>query len=157
MAQNSLDQILFDDKSFSDLLKDVLAVLGNRNYLFLLIGLFFLSLTIGTHETLGIYMAIYFWELTPYQQGWLAINTLIGYQIAFFTAAHLHGKYDKRWTIVVTAWGLTFFWSLAPNLALLGFSPAAGSWGLVFFIIGIGLLINSFNNYKEEKEDKLNN
>ncbi len=123
---------------FSDLLKDVLAVLDNRNYRFLLIGLFFLSLTIGTHETLGIYMAIYFWELTPYQQGWLAINTLIGYQIAFFTAAHLHGKFDKRWTIVITAWGLTFFWSLAANLALLGFSPAAGSWNLVFFIIGIG-------------------
>ena len=67
---------------FSDLLKDVLAVLGNRNYLFV-VREFFPALTAGTHETLAIYMAIYFWELTPYQQGWLAINTLIGYQIAF--------------------------------------------------------------------------
>ena len=39
---------------FSDLLSDVAAVLGNRNYRFLLIGLFFLSLTIGTHETLSL-------------------------------------------------------------------------------------------------------
>ena len=39
---------------------DIWLVLQNRNYLFLLLGLFFLSLTIGTHETLGIYMVTFF-------------------------------------------------------------------------------------------------
>ena len=50
---------------------DVWSVLQNRNYLYLLLGLFFLSLTAGTHETLSIYMGTFYWELTPYQIGFL--------------------------------------------------------------------------------------
>jgi Na+/melibiose symporter-like transporter len=76
--------------------RDVGAVLKNRNYRFLLVGLFFLSLTIGTHETLGIYMATFFWELTSYQYGFLVLNNIIGVHLGFFLSARLHGEFDKR-------------------------------------------------------------
>ena len=46
--------------SFGSFYRDIWSVLQNRNYLYLLLGLFFLSLTIGTHETLAIYMGTFF-------------------------------------------------------------------------------------------------
>ena len=121
--------------SFFQLFKDVGEAVQNRNYLFLLIGLFFLSLTIGTHETLSIYMATFFWELSPYQIGFLAIANIIGFHLGFFFASVAHERFDKRWTIVCSAAGLSFFWSLAVTLALLGFAPENSTWTLVVFII----------------------
>ena len=51
-----------DGEKFSPfrLFRDMWEAIQNRNYLFLLIGLFFLSVTIGTHETLSIYIATFF-------------------------------------------------------------------------------------------------
>jgi Na+/melibiose symporter-like transporter len=117
---------------------DIWLVLQNRNYLFLLLGLFFLSLTIGTHETLGIFMVTFFWELTPNQIGFLVANNIIGVHLGFFLAAKLHDRFDKRWTIALCAVGLSVFWSMSVNLTLLGFAPANGSWSLVVFIIFFG-------------------
>ena len=123
---------------------DIWLVLQNRNYLFLLLGLFFLSLTIGTHETLGIYVVSFFWELSPNQIGFLMINNIIGVHLGFFLAAKLHGRFDKRWTIALCAVGLSVFWSMSVNLTLLGFAPANGSWPLVVFIIFFGSFSSFF-------------
>ena len=123
---------------------DIWLVLQNRNYLFLLLGLFFLSLTIGTHETLGIYMVTFFWELSPNQIGFLIINNVIGVHIGFFLAAKLHHRFDKRWTIALCAVGLSVFWSMSVNLALLGFAPANGTWPLLVFIIFFGSFASFF-------------
>lgn len=123
---------------------DIWLVLQNRNYLFLLLGLFFLSLTIGTHETLGIYVVSFFWELSPNQIGFLIINNVIGVHLGFFLAAKLHGRFDKRWTIALCAVGLSVFWSMSVNLTLLGFAPANGSWPLVVFIIFFGSFSSFF-------------
>ena len=64
---------------------DIWVVMQNRNYLYLLLGLFFLSLTIGTHETLAIYMGTFFWELTPFQIGFLILNNILGVHVGFFS------------------------------------------------------------------------
>lgn len=134
-------QRMRDEGAFSvgAMLHDIWAAASNPHYRFLLLGLFFLSLTIGTHETLGIYMATYFWQLTPYQIGWLVLSSVIGYHVGFASVAMTHRRFDKRWTIVATAAGLSFFWSLAVTLRLFGVAPANTSWALVAFIIGIGL------------------
>jgi Na+/melibiose symporter-like transporter len=124
--------------------RDVGAVLKNRNYRFLLVGLFFLSLTIGTHETLGIYMATFFWELTSYQYGFLVLNNIIGVHLGFFLSARLHGEFDKRWTIVVSSVGLSVFWSMGVNLALMGLAPENTSWSLVLFIVFLGSFASFF-------------
>ncbi len=132
MSQPPSDQEGF---SFNGLMSDIWMAIQNRNYLFLLIGLFFLSMTIGTHETLGIYMGTFFWALSPYQIGFLAIANIIGYHLGFFLASKSHERFDKRATIVASAAGLSFFWSLAVTLALFGLAPETSSWTLVVFII----------------------
>ena len=133
-----------DKVSLRSFYGDIWLVLQNRNYLFLLLGLFFLSLTIGTHETLGIYMVTFFWELSPNQIGFLVVNNVIGVHIGFFLAAKLHHRFDKRWTIALCAVGLSVFWSMSVNLALLGFAPANGSWPLLVFIIFFGSFASFF-------------
>ena len=130
-----------DGEAFSAgrLLKDMWEAVQNRHYRFLLLGLFFLSMTIGTHETLSIYMATFFWELSPFQIGWLILNNVIGYHIGFALTSRAHARFDKRWTIVATAAGLSFFWSLAVTLRLFDLAPENSSWNLVAFIVGIGI------------------
>ncbi len=118
--------------------RDIWLVLQNCNYLFLLLGLYFLSLTIGTHETLGIFTVTFFWELTPNQIGFLVANNIIGVHLGFFFGRKLHDRYDKRWTIALCAAGLSVFWSMSVNLTLLGLAPANGSWSLVVFITFFG-------------------
>ena len=141
-----LDNQIEDGKqfSFTSFYSDIWSVLQNRNYLYLLVGLFFLSLTIGTHETLAIFMGTFFWELSPYQIGWLIIGGIIGTHVGFFFAARLHRRFDKRLTISVSAFGLSIFWSMVVNLTLLGWAPANSTWALVGMIIFFGIFSSGF-------------
>ena len=111
--------------------KDIFAVLKNPNYLYLLLGIFFLSILIGTHETLGLYMYTFYWKLSPIQTGWLIMNNVFGYAIGFIITSKLHKKFDKPIIIVLSAILLSLFWSLAVILSLLGLAPAPASWDLV--------------------------
>lgn len=125
--------------STSKLFADIWNALKNPHYRFLLLGLFFLSMTIGTHETLAIYMGTFFWELSAYQIGFLVASSVIGYHIGFALTPLAHEHLDKRWTIVATAAGLSVFWSSAVTLKLLDAAPPNSSWALVLFIIGFGV------------------
>ena len=127
----------------SRLFRDMWDALQNRHYVFLLLGLFFLSITIGTHETLNIYMATFYWELTPFQTGWLIVSNVIGFHAAFMLTAITHLRFDKRWTIVASAAGLSIFWSLAVTLRLFDLAPENTSWELVAFIVGIGIFTSA--------------
>jgi Na+/melibiose symporter-like transporter len=127
----------------TDLFKDIYGAITNRNYARLLVGMFFLSMLIGTHETLGIYMGTFFWELSPIQIGWLIINNIIGYAFGFILTAKLHQRFDKPIVIVATVLGLTVFWSASANIALLGFAPERGSWELVLMIICLGSIASA--------------
>lgn len=138
------NEVEVEPMSLRSFYADIWSVLQNRNYRFLLLGLFFLSLTIGTHETLSIYMATFFYELTPYQIGFLILNNIIGVHIGFFVAARLHDRFDKARTIALCSIGLSFFWSLTANLTLLGLAPDPGSWGLVLMIIFFGSFSSFF-------------
>ena len=128
---------------FIDLFKDIIGAIGNRNYLRLLVGMFFISMLIGTHETLAIYMVTFFWELSAQQIGWLIINNIIGFGFGFIATAKLHQRFDKRLIIVIGVLGLTIFWSAAVNLTLLGFAPENGSWELVTLIICLGSIASA--------------
>jgi len=142
LIENQID----DGKEFSfvSFYSDIWSVLQNRNYLYLLLGLFFLSITLGTHETLAIYMGTFFWELSPYQIGFLIIGGVVGTHLGFFLAPRLHERFDKRHTIAVSAVALSVFWSMAVNLALLGLSPANSSWTLVSAIIFFSIFSSGF-------------
>jgi hypothetical protein len=112
----------------------------NPHFLFLLLGLFFLSVMLGTRETLGIYMATFFWELSPRQIGWLFLGSLIGYVAGFTLTRRVHHRIDKHATIVLAAIGLSVFGGLSATLRPLGLAPDNGTWTLVAFMIGWGSL-----------------
>ena len=118
---------------------DIWSVLKNRNYRALLLGLFFLAVTAGTHETLGVYMATFFWELSANQWGLLIVGNVIGTHVAFFMAPSIHRRFDKRWSIFVGCLFFAIFWSLASTLKLLGIGPEPASWWAVLWIGGIAI------------------
>ena len=122
----------------ADLFKDIIGALSNRNYLRLVVGMFFLTLLIGTHETLSIYMGTFFWELSPQQIGLLIINNILGFGLGFIVTAKLHQRFDKPIIIVISVIGLSIFWSAAVNLRLLGLAPENSSGELVIFLIALG-------------------
>ncbi len=126
--------------SIKQLLSEMFLALRNRNYAYLLFGLFFLSVTIGTHETLALYMGTFYWEFTDQQIGWLILSNVFGYAIGFFTAASVHQIFEKRWSIVASAAGLSIFWSMSVTLRLFDLAPANTTWTLVAFIIFWGTL-----------------
>jgi GPH family glycoside/pentoside/hexuronide:cation symporter len=126
-----------------DLFQDILGAISNRNYARILVGMFFLSMLIGTHETMAIYMGTFFYELTPQQIGWLIISNILGYAFGFIAAAKLHERFDKPIVIVSTVIGLTIFWSASANIALLGLAPERGSWDLVVMIIIFGSIASA--------------
>tara|TARA_B100000795_G_scaffold268681_1_gene256196 strand:- start:1507 stop:2934 length:1428 start_codon:yes stop_codon:yes gene_type:complete len=124
--------------NLSRFFKDIARVLKNKNYLQLLLGIFFLSILIGTHEGLGLYMYTFYWKLSPIQTGWLILNNVFGYAVGFLITARLHTLFEKPVIIVISAIVLSFFWSLAVILSLFGLAPDAASWDLVIFIITLG-------------------
>ena len=115
----------------------------NRNYLYLLIGLFFLSVTIGTHETLGLYMGTFYWEFTDQQIGLLILANVFGYTIGFLVTARIHQLIEKRWAIVWSAAGLSVFWSTAVTLRLMNLAPENSTLTLVVFVICFGTIAST--------------
>lgn len=142
-AWNTRDQIPYLKQPPDDggkfgikrLFLDMWDAISNRHYVFLLLGFFFLAVTIGTHETLGIYMGTFYWELSPYQIGWLIIGNIVGVTIGFSSTARLHQIFDKRATIVASVICLSLFWSAAVTLRLFDLAPANSTWTLVAFIV----------------------
>ena len=126
--------------SARQLASEMYSAIQNKNYLYLLLGLFFLSITIGTHETLGLYMGTFYWEFTDEQIGWLILGNVFGYAIGFMTAARSHQRFEKRWATVATAAGLSVAWSMAVTLRLFDLAPANTTWTLVAFVIFWGTI-----------------
>ena len=129
--------------SLKQLALEMSDAIKNKNYLFLLLGLFFLSITIGTHETLSLYMGTFYWELTDTQIGWLILGNVFGYAIGFFATATLHQKFEKRWATVVSAAGLSIAWSMAVTLRLLDLAPENTTYELVAFIVFWGAIAST--------------
>jgi Na+/melibiose symporter-like transporter len=89
-----------EQKSFGprELMRDVRQALTNRNYVVLLIGLFFMSMMTGVRIGLWLYTATYFWKLDNNQISFFVIGSFSGYLFAAFVVKRLHAKLDKRWT-----------------------------------------------------------
>ena len=81
-----------------ELMRDVGQALTNRNYVVLLIGLFFMSMMTGVRIGLWLYTATYFWQLDNNQISFFVIGSFSGYLFAAFVVKRLHAKLDKRWT-----------------------------------------------------------
>ena len=78
--------------------RDVWRVLRNRNYLVLLIGLFFLSMMTGIRGGLWIYTVTYFWQLRNDELAFFSVGSLAGYVFGSYFVMRLHQRFEKRWT-----------------------------------------------------------
>ena len=98
-----------------EFLKDLGRAIQNRNYLWLLIAYFFLSMMIGLRGGLNLYVNTYFWELTSEEIRWFVIGSFTGYATGFLFSARMHNRFDKRATMII--WALVY--SLGPALPLI--------------------------------------
>ncbi len=106
---------------------DIQAVLINRNYVFLLIALFFLSIMIGTRAAFNLYMNTYYFEFLPAQVALYVIGSAVGYIAAFSLTTRIHRHFDKRATIVASAILLSIVPALPVMLRMAGYFPDNGT------------------------------
>jgi GPH family glycoside/pentoside/hexuronide:cation symporter len=99
----------------------------NPNYRALLLGLLFLSATLGIRETLGLHMGTFFWDLSSEQIRLYIFAFLAGIIAAFLLAPALNRWLDKRATILVTLVGFAGIGTLPILLRLVGLFPENGS------------------------------
>ena len=84
--------------SFIELFRDAGRALSNRNYVMLLIGLFFMSMMTGVRIGLWLYTATFFWQLDNNQISLFVIGSFAGYLFAAFVVKGMHARFEKRWT-----------------------------------------------------------
>ena len=126
---------------FREFYGDLFKAFGNRNYLFLMIALFALSMMLGIRGGMGTYMNIYYWEFRSEDIGNLILmGSFFGYISGFLFSARIHNRFDKRATIVTTAVTLSVFPAMPVILRLMGFFPENGSWMLLPAVAAFGAL-----------------
>jgi GPH family glycoside/pentoside/hexuronide:cation symporter len=93
-----------DTKSFSmaEFFGDIGRAMRNINYVWLLVGYFFLSMMIGLKEGLRLYTGTFYWGFNSEDLRWYVIGSFAGYAAAFAFAAKMHGRFDKKATLI---WG----------------------------------------------------
>ncbi|WP_230207068.1 MFS transporter [Novosphingobium sp. Gsoil 351] len=121
-----------------ELLRDVSGALANRNYVMLLLGLFFLSMMTGVRIGLWLYTATFFWQLDNNQISLFVIGSFAGYVFAAFAVKRLHARFDKRWTGAIAL----VLYSLGPAIPLaLGYAGVLSArtphilWILIAFSV----------------------
>jgi len=87
----------------AEFLKDVAKALTNINYVWLLVGYFFLSMMIGLREGLRLYVYSFYWQISSSDLRLFIIGSFAGYLTAFLFAARMHGRFDKKATIIASA------------------------------------------------------
>jgi GPH family glycoside/pentoside/hexuronide:cation symporter len=134
-----------DGRRFSlrELLTESWACFSNRNYVWLLAGLLFISAALGTRETLNSYLSLFYWELPEDKIRVFGLVSPPAFVIAFILTARLHTWFDKRATIIGSVWLLVLAVSLPILLRMAGMFPVNHSPGLLptlmlFVFLGYG-------------------
>lgn len=110
-----------------EFLKDVGRAFSNRNYLFLLIAVFFFSLLVSLRAGLSLYLNTYFWGLVSEQIRWFSLATFTGYLFSFFITARIHHRFGKRYAMATCAVLYGVIPGIPISLGLLGVMPGADS------------------------------
>jgi Na+/melibiose symporter-like transporter len=110
-----------------ELLDEIRTCLTNQNYKMLLLGMIFLSATLGLHETLSSHIGLFFFELGEDQIRYLALGAPIGLLIATALTPKLHLWFDKRDALMAGIIGMVTAVAGPITLRLLGWFPENGS------------------------------
>ncbi len=113
LPQRAAETPGFSVKEFG---RDIVKALSNINYVWLLVAYFFLSMMLGLREGLRMYTQTFYWGLNSEQLSLFIIGSFIGYLSAFILAPRLHGRLDKKRTIII--FGLIYCVTPAVPLAL---------------------------------------
>jgi Na+/melibiose symporter-like transporter len=89
----------------------------------LFVGTLVFFVTRGMQTTLGSYMGVHFWEITPQQIGYLGIPSFIGLVIGLGFFTRLSRTLDKKPTFMLGVLIFSVFVVAAPVLKLAGFWP----------------------------------
>ena len=119
--------------------RDAGRALANRNYVVLLLGLFFLSMMIGVRGGLSLYTLSYYWQLSNDQIGLFVIGSFAGYAFAATVVKRVHAKYEKRWTGVFAVMLYAVGPALAPLLGWLGIINHETA-GIMWIVMALGAL-----------------
>ena len=117
--------------SLVQLTREIGDCLSNLNYRNLLLGLFSLSATFGTLETLQSHVSLFFWQLPAKTLKIFPLITLPAFILAFIMTVRLHRRFDKRLTIIGALLLATLAVATPITLRLLGLFPGPGAKGLV--------------------------
>lgn len=130
-----------DEHKFSiiEFFRDIRKIMVNRNYLWLLGGLFSLSITAGVREALLLYVNIYYWGLSTEEVSLFSIGSFIGYLIGFIYTAKLHAIFSKRQVIVWSAVGNAIFPALGILLRSSGLMFENGDPWLLTTLVAISV------------------
>jgi Na+/melibiose symporter-like transporter len=109
------------------LFDEIRLCLTNRNYKMLLLGMIFLSSTLGLHETLTSHVGLFFFELAEDQIRFLALGAPPGLILAAILTPRLHVWFDKRETLIAGILGMTTAVAGPIALRLLGWFPENGA------------------------------
>lgn len=113
--------------SAAQLAIEIRACLENDNYRTLVYGIFFLSATLGLHETLSSHLNIFFWELPPSQIRFMVIGAPIGLTLASILTPRIHTRWNKRNALIAGILGMSFAVGIPISLRLVGLFPENGS------------------------------
>lgn len=117
--------------------RDMKKALTNPNYFWLLVAFFFLSCMLGMRAGLNLYVNTFFWGLTSEQIRWFVGGSALAYAFGFFAAARFHRRFDKRRTIVVTAFLLSVVPAIPVTLGMFGLFLPNGHALFLPLLIGI--------------------
>ncbi|MGE3303057.1 MAG: MFS transporter [Hyphomonadaceae bacterium] len=121
----TLHKIADDLPKFSpfEFFKDIGAAMSNMNYVYLLVGYFFISMASGLTVGLAIYINTYFWQLSSEQLRWFALGSITGFYIGFLITPWFHRRFGKRLAMAICVFGLAVIPAVPVALGLMGVLP----------------------------------
>ena len=123
-----------------DFVRDIRSALTNRNYIALLLGVFFISIILGMRAGFNLYVNTYYWGLASEQVRWFAFTVLAGFGVGFLMTSRLHDRWDKRRAMVWGAVLLGVFPAVPLTLGILGLAPSLESGWLMPMLMFFGAL-----------------
>ena len=124
LSQPSDDAARFGLESLFRQMRECLRV---RNFRVLVYGIFFLSATLGLHETLSSHINLFFWELSPDEIRFMVIGAPLGLILASVFTPRLHVRFGKRNGLIAGILGMASAVAIPIALRLFGLFPENGS------------------------------
>ncbi|QLC25363.1 MFS transporter [Parasphingopyxis algicola] len=116
--------------------RSILGALKNRNYAFLIGGVFFFMIATGLYETFTVFVNTYFWELVPEDIRWFGLFAAPGAVAGALASPVLMRRFDRRPVLVGALLLMVVASQLPVDLRLLGLMPSNDSLILLPLLIG---------------------